>query len=81
MISIRLATIKDLDSVIDLANELFELERINWDKYMIPNYPRTKEGKMFIKNTILTDTVFVAEDTLWGGNCISFKQTNADILL
>ncbi len=58
---IRKATLKDLQRIQELNNELFELELANFDKYLIKDWPLSSEGKKYFENAIKESFVIVAE--------------------
>jgi len=58
---IRKATLKDLQRIQELNNELFDLELANFDKYLIKDWPLSKEGKKYFENAIKESFVIVAE--------------------
>ena len=58
---IRRAKLADLKRIQELNNELFELELANFDKYLIKNWPLSKEGEDYFKNAIKESFVVVAE--------------------
>ena len=58
---IRRAKLTDLKKIQELNNELFELELANFDKYLIKNWPLSKEGEDYFKNAIKESFVIVAE--------------------
>ena len=58
---IRRANLADLKRIQELNNELFELELANFDKYLIKNWPLSKEGEDYFKNAIKESFVVVAE--------------------
>ena len=58
---IRKAEKKDLERIQYLNNELFELELANFDKYLIKDWPLSKEGKDYFENAIKESFVIVAE--------------------
>lgn len=58
---IRKATLKDLERIQELNNQLFELELANFDKYLIKDWPLSKEGKEYFVNAIKESFVIVAE--------------------
>ena len=58
---IRKATLKDLQRIQELNNELFELELENFDKYLIKDWPLSNEGKQYFENAIKESFVIVAE--------------------
>ena len=57
---IRKATIDDLNKIQNLNNELFKLEKENYDSTLVLNWPLTEEGKNYFKNLIINDYVVVA---------------------
>ena len=57
---IRKATINDLSKIQNLNNELFKLEKENYDSTLVLNWPLTEEGKTYFKNLIENDYVVVA---------------------
>ena len=59
--NIRRATLKDLQRIQELNNELFELELENFDKYLIKGWPLSSEGKAYFENAIKNNFVIVAE--------------------
>lgn len=58
---IRRAEIADLKRIQELNNELFELELASFDKYLIKDWPLSKEGTEYFKNAIEENFVIVAE--------------------
>ena len=58
---IRKATLKDLQRIQELNNELFDLELANFDKYLIKDWPLSNEGKLYFENAIKESFVIVAE--------------------
>ena len=58
---IRKATLKDLQRIQELNNQLFELELANFDKYLIKDWPLSKEGKEYFENAIKDSFVIIAE--------------------
>ena len=58
---IRKATLKDLQRIQELNNQLFELELANFDKYLIKDWPLSKEGKEYFENAIKYSFVIIAE--------------------
>ena len=61
MLLIRKATQKDLLLIQKLNNQLFELELATFDKYLIKDWPLTKQGREYFENSINEDYVIVAE--------------------
>ena len=57
---IKKATIDDLNKIQNLNNELFKLEKENYDSTLVLNWPLTEEGKNYFKNLIINDYVVVA---------------------
>ena len=57
---IRKATIEDLSIIQNLNNNLFSLEKENYDPTLVLNWPLTEEGKKYFKNLILNNYVIVA---------------------
>ena len=58
---IRKATLKDLQRIQELNNELFDLELANFDKYLIKDWPLSNEGKQYFEKAIKESFVVVAE--------------------
>ena len=58
---VRKAELKDLQRIQELNNELFDLELANFDKYLIKDWPLSKEGKEYFENAIKDSFVIVAE--------------------
>lgn len=58
---VRKAELKDLQRIQELNNQLFELELANFDKYLIKDWPLSKEGKEYFENAIKDSFVIVAE--------------------
>ena len=58
---VRKAELKDLRRIQELNNQLFELELANFDKYLIKDWPLSKEGKEYFENAIKESFVVVAE--------------------
>ncbi len=58
---IRKATLKDLQRIQELNNQLFELELANFDKFLIKDWPLSSEGRQYFKNAIKESFVIVAE--------------------
>ena len=57
---IKKATIKNLEDIVNLNNELFKLEKDNYDETLVENWPLTKEGNEYFKDLILNNFVIVA---------------------
>ena len=57
---IRRANINDLDSICDLNNQLFKLEKENYDSTLVDNWPLSNEGKEYFKDLINNHYVIVA---------------------
>ena len=47
--NIRKANLNDLDAICDLNNQLFKLEKENYDPTLIENWPLSKEGREYFK--------------------------------
>ncbi len=62
MIKIRKATLQDTLAIQLLNNQLCNLEREKFDKYLIKDYATSKEGEEYFKNSIKNDYVIVAEE-------------------
>lgn len=56
---IRKATLKDLTIIQNLNNDLFKLEKENYDSTLINDWPLTDEGKMYFKDLIENQYVIV----------------------
>ena len=52
-IDFRKATINDLKDICMLNNNLFKLEKENYDEILIDNWPLTKPGKDYFKEMIM----------------------------
>lgn len=67
-IIIRRATIEDLEIIQNLNNNLFDLEKENYDPTLIINWPLTEEGRKYFEDLITNDYVVlaVAEDVIVG---------------
>lgn len=61
-IIIRKATIKDLASIQELNNNLFDLELNNFDDTLKQGWPFEKEGREYFENMIKSEIIFVAQD-------------------
>lgn len=57
---IRNATINDLEIVQELNNNLFKLEKDNYDSTLVSNWPLTNEGREYFTNLINNHCVLVA---------------------
>lgn len=57
---IRNATLNDLYEIQILNNELFKLEKENFDSTLVENWPMTKEGEKYFKVLITEAYVIVA---------------------
>ena len=60
-IEIRKALLDDLEIVRSLNNELFKLEKENYDSTLTRNWPLTEEGKEYFTDLINNSYVIVAE--------------------
>ena len=58
--NIRRATLDDLDIICELNNQLFKLEKENYDSTLVDNWPLTDEGKEYFKDLINNHYVIVA---------------------
>ena len=59
-IIIRKATIGDLRSIQKLNNDLFKLEKENYDSTLIENWPLSKDGEDYFADLINNHYVIVA---------------------
>ena len=59
-IIIRNASLADLDSIRELNNELFKLEKENYDSTLVENWPLTDDGKEYFEDLINNHYVIVA---------------------
>ncbi len=57
---IRKAQINDLEYIQELNNELFKLEKENYDSTLVSNWPLTEEGKNYFEDLITNHYVVVA---------------------
>ena len=57
---IRKAHINDLEYIQELNNELFKLEKENYDPTLVSNWPLTEEGKKYFEDLINNHYVVVA---------------------
>lgn len=67
-IIIRRATIDDLETVQNLNNSLFELEKENYDPTLVIKWPLTEEGRKYFEELIINNYVVlaIAEDVIVG---------------
>ena len=61
-IKIRKATIDDVRAIQELNNDLFKLEKENYDTTLISDWPISDEGKDYFSDLINNHYVIVAED-------------------
>lgn len=61
-ITIRKATIDDIKVIQDLNNELFLLEKENYDSTLVVGWPLTETGKKYFTDLIQNHYVIVALD-------------------
>ena len=59
-IEIRLATINDLSRIQELNNDLFKLEKENYDPTLVSDWPLSADGKEYFEDLILNHYVIVA---------------------
>ena len=59
-ISIRKATLDDLSVIQSFNNELFKLEKENYDPTLVVDWPLSKDGENYFKNLITNDYVILA---------------------
>lgn len=59
-IIIRKATINDLKTIQELNNELFKLEKENYDSTLVENWPLSNDGKEYFEDLIKNHYVIVA---------------------
>lgn len=59
-IIIRKATIEDLKCIQELNNDLFKLEKANYDSTLIENWPLSKDGEEYFTDLINNHYVIVA---------------------
>lgn len=57
---IRIANINDLKYIQELNNDLFKLEKENYDSTLVSNWPLTEEGKNYFTDLINNHYVVVA---------------------
>lgn len=70
MFKIRKATLKDLNAIQALNNQLFDLELECFDPHLVRNWPLSSEGKEYFTNAIKNDYVIVAETQVDGGGIL-----------
>ena len=59
---IRKATLEDLKDIQSLNNDLFKLEKANYDTTLIPNWPLSDKGKEYFTDLIENHYVIVATE-------------------
>lgn len=59
-IEIRKATIEDLKYIQELNNDLFKLEKANYDSSLIENWPLSKDGEEYFTDLINNHYVVIA---------------------
>ena len=59
-ILVRTANLEDLNIIQNLNNELFKLEKENYDFTLISDWPLTEAGKLYFEDLILNHFVVVA---------------------
>ena len=59
-IEIRLATINDLSRIQELNNDLFKLEKENYDPTLVIDWPLSADGKEYFEDLIQNHYVIVA---------------------
>ena len=57
---IKKATLEDLKTIQNLNNQLFKLEKENYDSTLVSNWPLTNEGKLYFEDLINNQYVIVA---------------------
>ena len=57
---IKKATLEDLKTIQNLNNQLFKLEKENYDSTLVSNWPLTNEGKLYFEDLIKNHYVIVA---------------------
>ena len=57
---IRKADLNDLDTICDLNNKLFKLEKENYDPTLVKNWPLSNEGREYFTDLINNHYVIVA---------------------
>lgn len=61
-ITIRKATIDDLKAIQELNNDLFKLEKENYDPTLVVDWPLSETGKVYFTDLIQNHYVIVALD-------------------
>lgn len=59
-ISIRNATLEDITIIQNLNNDLFKLEKENYDSTLVRDWPLTEDGKEYFEDLIKNNYVIVA---------------------
>ena len=59
-IFIRKAQLEDLNIIQNLNNELFKLEKENYDSTLVQNWPLSEDGKHYFEDLIINHYVIVA---------------------
>lgn len=59
-VTVRKATLKELEIIQNLNNDLFKLEKENFDSTLVDDWPLTEDGKMYFENLIKNCYVIVA---------------------
>ena len=57
---IKKATLEDLKTIQNLNNQLFKLEKENYDSTLVSNWPLTDEGKLYFEDLINNHYVIIA---------------------
>lgn len=57
---IRKAQLEDLNIIQNLNNELFKLEKENYDSTLVQNWPLSEDGKQYFEDLIINHYVVVA---------------------
>ena len=57
---IKKSTLEDLKTIQNLNNQLFKLEKENYDSTLVSNWPLTNEGKLYFEDLINNHYVIVA---------------------
>ena len=66
---IRKATLNDLNTICDLNNELFKLEKEKYDPTLVEDWPISNEGREYFTNLINNHYVIVATH---GNNVVGY---------
>ena len=66
---IRKATLNDLNTICDLNNELFKLEKEKYDPTLVEDWPISNEGREYFTNLINNHYVIVATQ---GNNIVGY---------